>query len=220
MSTAEATATGPRPELPSSVSRSGPKSIMNTQAVVRLPLEQHRNSNERRFPGRYASFGAFHIDLERQDLFRNGARIRVPGKVYEVLATLLETPGEVVLRETLRARLWPADTHVNFEANVNTTVNKLRWILGDSNDASAYIETIPRKGYSFVAKVEFADRANALGATKKDWKLDAAANHSLIAPQLLAPERGELWVRIGVIALIVGAMFFGAALTLFLHRGL
>src|SRR5207237_5107271 len=92
------------------------------------------------------------------DLTKNGARLRLPGKVCQVLVTLLERHGEIVTREELRARLWGSDTHVNFDANVNTTVNKLRQILGDSNEQSIYVQTIPRRGYSFIAKVEFADR--------------------------------------------------------------
>jgi DNA-binding winged helix-turn-helix (wHTH) protein len=192
---------------------------MNTQAVFRLPIEQRAISSERRFPSRFAKFGPFHLDFERQELFRNGTRLRIPGKVYEVLATLLETPGEVVLRDTLRIRLWPADTHVNFEANVNTTVNKLRWILGDSNDISAYVETIPRKGYSFVAKVEFADRLNAVSLdANAGRRQDSLAARPSPAARLFSPDRAELWLRIGVVTLILGAMLFGAALTLFLHR--
>src|SRR5947209_19506535 len=85
------------------------------------------------FPTRYVRFGAFQLDLHRQDLLKDGTRLRLPGKVCQVLITLLQRPGEIVTREELRVRLWPADTHVNFDANVNTTVNKLRQILGDSN---------------------------------------------------------------------------------------
>ncbi len=84
--------------------------------------------------GRYVSFGPFRIDQQRQEVTRNGSRLKLQGKVYQVLLTLLEKPGEVVTREELRMRLWPADTHVNYDANVNTTVNKLRQALGDSSD--------------------------------------------------------------------------------------
>ena len=73
-------------------------------------------------------------DVQEQELFKDGSRVRVQGKVCEALMILVENPGEVVTRETLRARLWPADTHINYDANVNTTVNKLRQVLGDSPD--------------------------------------------------------------------------------------
>src|SRR5438067_3112182 len=106
--------------------------------------------------GSYVLFGPFRIDQQRQEVTRNGSRLKLQGKVYQVLLTLLEKPGEVVTREELRMRLWPSDTHVNFDANVNTTVNKLRQILGDSTEKPMYIETIPRKGYSFMGEPEFA----------------------------------------------------------------
>src|SRR5215813_5172884 len=94
--------------------------------------------------GRYIHFGPFQIDQQRQEVSRNGSRLKLQGKVYQVLMALIEKPGEVVTREELRQRLWPAETHVNYDANVNTTVNKLRQALGDSSDKPLYIETIPR----------------------------------------------------------------------------
>src|SRR3979409_572349 len=75
--------------------------------------------------GRYVFFGPFRIDQQRQEVSRNGSRLKLQGKVYQVLMALLEKPGEVVTREQLRQRLWPAETHVNYESNVNTTVNKI-----------------------------------------------------------------------------------------------
>jgi DNA-binding winged helix-turn-helix (wHTH) protein len=108
--------------------------------------------------GRYIHFGPFRIDQQRQEVTRNGTRLKLQGKVYQTLLTLLEKPGEVVTREELRARLWPADTHVNYDANVNTTVNKLRMALGDSSDKPLYVETIPRKGYSLLVQPEISNR--------------------------------------------------------------
>src|SRR6267143_5120383 len=96
---------------------------------------------------RYIRFGPFQVDQHRQEVSKNGARLKLQGKVYQVLLALIEKQGEVVTREELRLRLWPADTHVNYDANVNTTLNKLRQALGDSSERPLYIETIPRKGY-------------------------------------------------------------------------
>src|SRR5467141_2352352 len=107
--------------------------------------------------GRYVLFGPFRIDQQRQEVTRDGSRLKLQGKVYQVLLTLLEKPGDVVTREELRVRLWPADTHVNYDANVNTTVNKLRQALGDSSEKPLYIETIPRKGYCLSVQPEFAE---------------------------------------------------------------
>src|SRR5271170_7665043 len=103
---------------------------------------------------RFLRFGPFQIDQQRQEVTKNGSRLKLQGKVYQVLVALLDKPGEVVTREELRQRLWPADTHVNYDANVNTTVNKLRQVLGDSTDKPLYIETIPRKGYCLVVPSE------------------------------------------------------------------
>ena len=106
---------------------------------------------------RFMRFGPFQVDQQRQEVTRNGSRLKLQGKVYQVLVALLDKPGEVVTREELRQRLWPADTHVNYDANVNTTVNKLRQALGDSTEKPLYIETIPRKGYCLVITSEASD---------------------------------------------------------------
>src|ERR1700746_994845 len=106
---------------------------------------------------RYVRFGPFCIDQHRQQVSRNGARLRLQGKGYQVLIVLLQKQGEGVTRDALQQALWPADTHVNYDANVNTTVNKLRQALGESTDKPQYIETIPRKGYSFISTADFSD---------------------------------------------------------------
>jgi DNA-binding winged helix-turn-helix (wHTH) protein len=109
------------------------------------------------FPARYARFGPFQIDLQRGEFRRHGDRVNLHGKVYQALIILLSRAGEVVTREEVRHQLWPDGPQVNFDANVNTTINKLRQMLGDSPDNPVYVETIPRRGYSFLAKVEFSD---------------------------------------------------------------
>jgi len=103
---------------------------------------------------RYLWFGQFQVDLQRGELFKEGSRVRIPSKVFQVLLALVERPGETVTREALRARLWPDGTFVNYDANVNTTVNKLRLALGDSPENPTYVETIPRQGYCFLGNVE------------------------------------------------------------------
>ena len=182
-----------------------------------------------KFPTRYARFGTFQLDMKRQDLTKNGARLRLPGKVCQVLVTLIERHGEIVTREELRARLWASDTHVNFDANVNTTVNKLRQILGDSNEQSIYVQTIPRRGYSFIGAVEFLDRPELLGAASAGAAAEEAAGEetsrqSNASPStaarssLFAPHRAPVWFTAGVIALVIAAMLLGAAITLFSYR--
>ncbi|MBV9886484.1 MAG: winged helix-turn-helix domain-containing protein, partial [Acidobacteria bacterium] len=90
-------------------------------------------------PARYIRFGPFQIDQQRQEVTKSGSRLRLQGKVYQVLLALVEKQGDVLTREELRLRLWPNETHVNYDANVNTTVNKLRQALGDSCDKPVYI---------------------------------------------------------------------------------
>jgi len=111
---------------------------------------------------RYLRFGQFQVDLQREELFKEGSRVRIPSKVFQVLMALIERPGEIVTREALRARLWPGGTFVNYDANVNTTVNKLRLALGDSPDKPRYVETMPRQGYCFLGNIE---RGNELART-------------------------------------------------------
>jgi DNA-binding winged helix-turn-helix (wHTH) protein len=118
-----------------------------------------RSSSLLAFPGRYARFGTFRADLEREELYQNGQRVRVQAKLFQGLMLLLSRAGEVVTRNEVRCHLWPEAFLTNLDANVNTTMNKLRLVLGDSPESPIYIETIPRRGYSFIAGVEFSDVA-------------------------------------------------------------
>src|SRR6266705_914659 len=132
---------------------------MSTPLLPTRSPEQHEVLNNATLaPARYVCFGTFHLDLKKEELFRDGTRVKLQGKVYQALLALLQKPGEIVTREELRMQLWPSDTHVNYDANVNTTVNKLRQVLGDSPDQPAFVDTIPRKGYSFVCKVRYVDQ--------------------------------------------------------------
>ena len=170
---------------------------------------------------RFLRFGAFTVDLKREELFKDGARIKLPGKVYQTLVALVERAGEVVSREDLRAKLWPEGTHVNYDANVNTTVNKLRLALGDSPDKPIYVETIPRQGYSFVGAVS---PVAASAIARNGQGVPAVADESrALGRETEAVRRAEsgristLFVA-GVVALVVAGMLFGAAAVMYLHR--
>src|SRR6516164_10753444 len=130
---------------------------MTTVAPRADPLMDHEYLSEFATSRRYLRFGPFSVDRQRQQVYRDGGKLRLQGKVYQVLLVLIEKQGEVVTREELKQALWPADTHVNYDANVNTTVNKLRQALGESTDKPIYIETVPRKGYSFIGAAEYSD---------------------------------------------------------------
>jgi DNA-binding winged helix-turn-helix (wHTH) protein len=122
------------------------------------------------------------VDLQREELIREGKRMRVPSKVYQVLLALLEKPGEVVTREDIRARLWPEGTFVNYDANVNTTVNKLRLALDDSPEQPVYVETIPRQGYCFVGRVERRVELTRAVAAEIAGAANTAATETVTAP--------------------------------------
>jgi Tol biopolymer transport system component/DNA-binding winged helix-turn-helix (wHTH) protein len=99
-------------------------------------------------------FGVFEVDLQTGDLRKSGLKLRIQEQPLQLLALLLERPGELVTREDLRLKLWPKDTFVNFDHSLNTAINKLRETLGDSAEAPRYVETLPRRGYRFIAPVE------------------------------------------------------------------
>lgn len=102
---------------------------------------------------RLIRFGAFEADLQTGELRKDGVKLKFSGQPFQVLAILLERPGDVVTREELQKRLWP-DTFVDVERNLNTAVNKIREVLGDSAESPRYVETLPRRGYRFIAPVE------------------------------------------------------------------
>ena len=169
--------------------------------------------------GRYLRFGPFHLDAEQQELFKDGARIKVQGKVCEALMVLLRNPGELVTRETLRARLWPNDSQINYDANVNTTVNKLRQALGDTPEKPVFVETIPRKGYSFIAQVEPVEEPAFLKpapAANSDQPSKNYLGASLA--RFIADTGASVWVTAGAVALLVAGMLFGAAIVLYAHH--
>jgi cholera toxin transcriptional activator len=102
-------------------------------------------------------FAVFEVDLAAGELRKNGTRIRLQEQPFQILVYLLDRAGEVVTREELRQKLWPADTFVDFDHSLNTAVNKLREALGDSASSPRYVETLARRGYRFLAPVEHAD---------------------------------------------------------------
>jgi len=106
------------------------------------------------FATRVISFADFQVDLRAGELRHNGAKIKLQNQPLQVLTMLLEHPGEIVTRDEMRARLWPAETFVDFDHGLNSAVRRLRDALGDSADKPVYIETVGRRGYRFVFPVE------------------------------------------------------------------
>jgi DNA-binding winged helix-turn-helix (wHTH) protein len=197
-----------------SIQHKGETSMSPEVMSMREPDEPPASERIVLTSGRYVHFGPFRIDQQRQEVTRNGSRLKLQGKVYQVLMTLLEKPGEVVTREELRIRLWPADTHVNYDANVNTTVNKLRMALGDSSDKPLYIETIPRKGYCLLVQPEVSDKAPHSQFTQGEPSANSGQeSSSLLRGGTLT--KSDIWVVLGVIGLILAGMLLGAGITRF-----
>src|ERR1700756_2383797 len=104
-------------------------------------------------------FGVFELDLRAGELRKHGLRIRLQEQPFQVLVMLLEHGNEVVTREELQKRLWPADTFVDFDHGLNKAINKVRDALGDSVENPRFVETVARRGYRFLAEVKQVDTA-------------------------------------------------------------
>ena len=111
-------------------------------------------------------FGIFELDVRSGELRRNGVKLKLQDQPYQILLELLDHAGEIVGREELRSALWSDDTFVDFETGLNTTIRRLRETLGDSAENPTYIETVPRRGYRFIAPVSKQDSASAAVAAK------------------------------------------------------
>jgi DNA-binding winged helix-turn-helix (wHTH) protein len=121
-------------------------------------------------------FGTFEADVPAGELRKQGVRLKLQEQPLRVLTILLQRPGEVVTRDELRSQNWPAGTSVDFDNSLNTSINKLREALGDSADSPRFIETLPRRGYRFIAPVSSTNgneayaRAGPVTPTHR-WKL-------------------------------------------------
>src|SRR5215469_12099775 len=103
---------------------------------------------------RVVRFGAFEVDLQAGQLRKNGRKVKLQDQPFQILVCLLEHAGEVVTREELQQKLWPADTFTDFDHGLNNAINRLREALCDSADWPCYVETLPRRGYRFIAPVD------------------------------------------------------------------
>ena len=108
-------------------------------------------------PGRSSCavrFDVFEVDLRAGEVYKAGRKIKLQVLPFQALAMLLERPGEVVTRQEFEKRLWPGDTFVDFEHSLNTAIKKLRVALGDGKKKPRFVETLPKRGYRFIGKLE------------------------------------------------------------------
>ncbi len=167
-------------------------------------------------PAGRVRFGVFEVNLRSGELHKHGVRIKLHDQPFQILAMLLEHPGEVVTREQLRQKLWPADTFVDFDVGLNSAVNKLRDALGDSAEKPRFVETLPRRGYRFITPVESMASASAQDLAVHTE--DAASVPGGTLPMRHAAAQGpegpgarrpaKLWIAAGAFAAIL-ALFAG-----------
>src|SRR5215471_4214676 len=194
---------------------------MTSKSALGAPRQQ---LSETKAAERYLRFGQFQIDLQREELFKAGSQVRIPSKVFQVLLALVERPGEIVTREALRARLWPGGVFVNYDANVNTIVNKLRLALGDSPEKPMYVETIPRKGYCFLGNVERGNELMKTSAVLTIAPADAVGlaaqqeKSSMIARKQISGKFASLFTNGRGAAILLCGVLIGVGIALLMHR--
>ena len=156
-------------------------------------------------------FKSFELNLRTRELYRYGVKLKLQGHPVEVLAMLLERPGDLVTREELQQRLWPQDTFVDFEHGLNSTINRLRGALDDDAETPRFIETLPRLGYRFIAPVE--DAVTAVPASSPQTANAPAAERlpaSGVRPSVSI--NGVLWAvaaALGLLGILVALNAFG-----------
>ena len=150
-------------------------------------------------------FGAFELDFDAQQLLRSGRTVRLQPQPFKLLCLLATNPGRVVTREEIRSALWPGDTFVDFDQGVNFAISQIRDALGEDGERPVYIQTVPRRGYRFVAPVTpvVSDSKPAIETPTQKLSKLMWAN---ISELRIAEQRRELQAqRLRQIALIVGA---------------
>jgi DNA-binding winged helix-turn-helix (wHTH) protein len=138
------------------------------------------------------TFGPFALDVRTGELRKGPTRLQVPNQSVEILRALLEQPGDLVTREELRRRLWPDDTFVDFDHGLNAAIRRLRCALGDSAGAPRFVETLPRRGYRFIARVD-----GGRSTPVDDESRDATATDSSTCEKDTRPAKmySSLWER-------------------------
>jgi TolB-like protein/DNA-binding winged helix-turn-helix (wHTH) protein/Tfp pilus assembly protein PilF len=158
-------------------------------------------------------FGIFEVDLQAGELRRQGVKIKLQQQPFEILAMLLECPGEVVTREELQKRLWPTDTFVDFDRGLNRATNRLRESLGDDADSPRFIETLPRRGYRFIGQAEKCDEGGSAPELGAGQDSSVPTNRSRHTPGF-----GPVSARLGFVIAIVGLALLTLAAWFFLFR--
>ena len=152
-------------------------------------------------------FGNFEVDLPSGELRRGGLKVKLSGQPFEVLVTLLEKPGQVVTREELHQKLWARDTFVDFEHGLNKAINKVREALGDDADNPRFVETLPRRGYRFLAPVRHPAQPEVDVGDNRARVADPIQATSPAPTETLRAKPGLIWLpAFGAAAIILAVL--------------
>src|SRR5687767_5101119 len=171
---------------------------LTNQVVMNAPLDDR------------VRFGAFQLDLRTGELRKAGARIHLPDQPLQVLKALLDRPGDLVTREELRQRLWPAETFVDFEHGLNAAVRRLRDALGDSADVPRFVETLPRRGYRFIAPVTRQPAAEETPPSRPGEDSRGGALPAPDKPPARGPERVRILMMMAAMALVAAVVVWAS----------
>jgi DNA-binding winged helix-turn-helix (wHTH) protein len=157
-------------------------------------------------------FGAFELDLEAERLLKNGRLVRLQPQPFKLLRLLTNQPGKLVTREEIQAALWTNDTFVDFEQGVNFAVKQVREALGDRAENSIYVETVPKRGYRFIAPVGVPGRDEASEIRVPAEPYLQRALWENIVELRLSEEQHRTQIRVLTIALVCVAILFAVLL--------
>jgi DNA-binding winged helix-turn-helix (wHTH) protein len=153
---------------------------------VEVPVSTNSSS-------RIIRFSTFEVNLQTGELRQRGQKVKLQEQPFQVLAALLERPGEVVSREELRNKLWPADTFVDFEHSLNAAIKRLRDALGESAETPIFVETLARRGYRFIGNVETP--AATLSALSDLKRLKQDTEPGRISIKVQSTSASDPWTR-------------------------
>jgi DNA-binding winged helix-turn-helix (wHTH) protein len=156
-------------------------------------------------PARYFRFGPFELDSRAGELRKHEIKIRIKHQAFQILLVLLKHPGEVVLREEIRQKLWPHDTVVEFDHSINASIQKLRDALGETADRPRYIETLPRRGYRFIGTVE-AIPGEIPGVPKLAAVAETGESPAVLEGR--TRDRRAWYIAASVLIVLLGALVF------------
>lgn len=187
--------------MPSLGNRTGRVCVLVARNEIILALDRSMSANT------FICFGAFEADLRNGELRKQGFKIKLQEQPFQLLAMLVQRPGQVVTRDELQKALWSTDTFVDFERGLNKAINRLREALGDSADNPRFIETVPKRGYRFIAPVHIAVGSAGSALTEPCEQKVATPSAGKSALSGLATRERVIWVSVLLLSIGSGFVF-------------